>query len=172
MYLNFVSLINVCLDVFLHGFILCRTVLASWTLVTVSFPMLGKFFTIFSSNIFSRPPFFFFFCVIYNSNVCVFNVIPVVSETVLICFNHFSLFFSTVVISTITSYCSFIHSSSLLILLLIPSKCDLHFSYYIVHLCLFFFSSTRSLLNISYIFSIYFSIVKTTMRQERLLNKN
>ena len=63
MYLNSVSLTNVCLDVFLHGFILCGTVLASWTLVTVSFPMLGKFFTIFSSNIFSRPPFFFSFSV-------------------------------------------------------------------------------------------------------------
>ena len=53
------------------------TLFASWTLVTVSFPMLGKFLTIFSSNIFSSPPVFSFFCATYNSNVCVLNVIPV-----------------------------------------------------------------------------------------------
>ena len=94
MYLNFVSLINVCLDVFLHGFILYGTVLASWTLVTVSFTMLGKFFYyIFFKHLLKTPIFFFyFFCATSNSNVCVFNVIPVLSETVLICFNHFSLF--------------------------------------------------------------------------------
>ena len=94
MYLNFVSLINVCLDVFLHGFILYGTVLASWTLVTVSFTMLGKFFLLYFLQTYSQDPhfFFLFFCATSNSNVCVFNVIPVLSETVLICFNHFSLF--------------------------------------------------------------------------------
>ena len=92
MYLNFVSLINVCLDVFLHGFILYGTVLASWTLVTVSFTMLGKFFYYVFFKHLLKTPIFFFFCATSNSNVCVFNVIPVLSETVLICFNHFSLF--------------------------------------------------------------------------------
>ena len=44
-----------CLGVFLLGFILCRTLCASWTWVAISFPMLGKFSTIISSNIFSAP---------------------------------------------------------------------------------------------------------------------
>ena len=49
----FVSLINRCLGVFFLGFILYGTLCASWTWVTVSYPMLGKFSTIISSNIFS-----------------------------------------------------------------------------------------------------------------------
>ena len=140
MYLNFVSLINVCLDVFLHGFILYGTVLASWTLVTVSFTMLGKFFYyVFFKHLLKTPIFFF-------------SVPPLIQMFVYLMLSQYSLrlswfvsiiflysFFSTVVISTITSSCSFIHSSSSLILLLIPSKCDLHSSYYVVHLYLFVF---------------------------------
>ena len=41
--------------VFCLGFILFRTLLVSWTWVTISFPILGKFSTILSSNIFSWP---------------------------------------------------------------------------------------------------------------------
>ena len=53
--LIFVSLINMCLGVFHLGFILFGTLWVSWTWVTVSFPILGKFLTIISSSIFSWP---------------------------------------------------------------------------------------------------------------------
>ena len=46
------SLINMCWHVS-FGVILYESFCASWTWVTISFPMLGKFFTIISSNIFS-----------------------------------------------------------------------------------------------------------------------
>ena len=57
--LVFVSLIIMCLGVFLFGFILYRTLCASWTWLTISFSMLGKFSTIISSKNFSYPFFFF-----------------------------------------------------------------------------------------------------------------
>ena len=53
--LIFVILITVCLSVFLLGFILLGTLCASWTWLTISFPMSGKFSAIISSNIFSGP---------------------------------------------------------------------------------------------------------------------
>ena len=53
--LIFADLITMCLGVFLLGFILYRTRCASWTWVAISFPTLGKFSTIISSNIFSGP---------------------------------------------------------------------------------------------------------------------
>ena len=53
--LIFVNLITVCLGVFLLGFILPGTLCASWTLVAISFHMLGKFSTVISSDIFSGP---------------------------------------------------------------------------------------------------------------------
>ena len=53
--LNFAHLINMCLGMFLLGFILYGTLCASWIWVAVSFPMLGNFSTIVSSNIFSGP---------------------------------------------------------------------------------------------------------------------
>ena len=56
--LVFVSLISMCLGVFLLGFILYRTLCTSWTWLTISFSMLGKFSTIISSKIFSYPFFF------------------------------------------------------------------------------------------------------------------
>ena len=52
--LIFVGVITVCLGAFLE-FILPRTLCASWTWVTVSFPVLGKFSAVVSSNIFSSP---------------------------------------------------------------------------------------------------------------------
>ena len=51
--LIFVSLITICLGVFLPG-ILC----AAWVYLTISFPMLGKFSATISSNIFSGRFFF------------------------------------------------------------------------------------------------------------------
>ena len=56
--LFFVSLINMCLGMFLLGFILYVTLSTSWTWVAISFPLLGNFSTIFSLNIFSDPFFF------------------------------------------------------------------------------------------------------------------
>ena len=58
LYLIFDSLINMCLGMFLLGFILYGTLCSSWTWVGISFPMLGTFSTIISSNIFSVPCFF------------------------------------------------------------------------------------------------------------------
>ena len=56
--LIFANLITMCLGLFLLGFILYGTLCTSWTWVAISFPMLGKFLTIISSNIFSFPFFF------------------------------------------------------------------------------------------------------------------
>ena len=53
--LIFVNLISMCLSVFFLWFILPGTLSASWTWVAISFPMLGKFSTIISSNIFLGP---------------------------------------------------------------------------------------------------------------------
>ena len=56
--LVFVSLISMCLGMFLLGFILYGTLHAPWTRVTISFSMSGKFSTIISSKVFSYPFFF------------------------------------------------------------------------------------------------------------------
>jgi len=56
--LVFVSLISMCLGVFLLGFILYGTVCASWTWLTIYFSMLGKFSNIISSKFFSYSLFF------------------------------------------------------------------------------------------------------------------
>ena len=53
--LIFVSLITMCLDVFLLGFNLPGTLCAFWTYLTISFLMFRKFSAIISSNIFSGP---------------------------------------------------------------------------------------------------------------------
>ena len=51
--LVFVSLISMCLGIFLLGFILYGTLYTSWSLLTISFSILGKFSTFVSSKIFS-----------------------------------------------------------------------------------------------------------------------
>ena len=53
--LIFINLINMCLGMFHLGFILFGTLWVSWTCVTISFPILGKFSAIISSSIFSWP---------------------------------------------------------------------------------------------------------------------
>ena len=123
LYLIFDSFVNMCLGVCLLGFILYGTLYASWSWVTISFPMLGTFSTIISSNIFSDPFFFLFsFWDPYNLNVGAFILVPEVSETVCNLFILFSLFSSAVVIYTILSSRSLIHSSASVILLLITSR--------------------------------------------------
>ena len=53
--LIFVNLINMRLGVFHLGFILYGTLWVSWTWMTISFPILGKFSTIITFSIFSWP---------------------------------------------------------------------------------------------------------------------
>ena len=92
--LIFVNLINMFLGVFCLGFILIGTLWVSCTWVTMSFPILGKFSTIISSSIFSWS---FFLSsssgwASYESIVGAFNIVPEVSEIVLISFNLFFFF--------------------------------------------------------------------------------
>ena len=56
--LVFVSVISICIGMFLLGFALYGILSASWTWLTISFSLLGKFSTIISSKIFSYPFFF------------------------------------------------------------------------------------------------------------------
>ena len=53
--LIFVRLIIMCLGIFLLGFILPGALCASWTWLIISFPMVGTFSVIISSNIVSGP---------------------------------------------------------------------------------------------------------------------
>ena len=121
--------------------------------------MLGKFSTIISSNIFQTLSFSLLLLGPHNSNVGAFSVVPEVSEIV---FNSFSFFFFVLLltdISTVLSSSSLIHSSASVILLWIPSSVFfISVIVVFISVCLFF-SSFRSLLNISYIFSIRASIL-------------
>ena len=93
--LVFVNFINMCLGVFHLGFILFGTLWVSWTWVIISFPILGHFSTIISSSIFSCLfvcLFVFLFWDSYDSNVGAFNIVPAVSEVVLLSFNSFFFF--------------------------------------------------------------------------------
>ena len=153
--LIFVTLITVRLGAFLPGFILPGIHCISWTWVTISFPILGKFSAIISSNIFSCP---FSLSLLlwepYNTNVDVFDIVPEVSETL----HVFSLFFLHSVLwqwfppfffPTHLFYC-FIYSP-------IPSG-----AFFIFIIPLFnwlFFISSSSLLGISCIFSVCASIL-------------
>ena len=83
------SLFNMCLSVFLLGFVLSGTLCASWIWLTISSFFLWKFLTIIASKIFSYPYFLFFFRGPYNSNVAVFIIIPEASETILHSFHSF-----------------------------------------------------------------------------------
>ena len=123
LYLIFDSLINMCLGMFLLGFILYGTHCAPRTWLAISFPILGKFSTIISSNIFSVP---FFFSSSSGSPIIRMLVHLMLSQMSLrlssVLFILFSLFCSAVVISTILSSRSLICSSASVILFLIPSR--------------------------------------------------
>ena len=73
-----------CLSVFLLRFILYGTLCTSWTWVTISFLMLGKFLITVSSNIFSGP-----FSFSSSGTPTIQMLLPEVSETVLISFHSF-----------------------------------------------------------------------------------
>ena len=94
--LIFFNFINMYLGVFRLGFILIGSLWVSWIWVAIFFPILWKFSTIISSSIFSWSFFFvFFFWDSYDLNVGAFNIVPVVSEVVLISFNYFFFLFSS-----------------------------------------------------------------------------
>ena len=115
---------------------------------------------VFNSNLFkyflSPFPFLFFFWDPYNSNVRAFNVVPEFSKTVL---NSFHSFFFILFCGSYFHYFIFQVTypfSVSVILLLVPSR-GFFFSFIVLFIivCLLF-SSSRSLLNVSYIFSILF----------------
>ena len=87
--LLFVSLIIMSLALFLLGFLLYGTLHASWTWLTISFSVLGKFSTVISQNFLTPFLFLFFFWKPYNSNVGVFDIVPDISETILSSFHAF-----------------------------------------------------------------------------------
>ena len=151
--LVFVSLISMCLGVFLPGFILYGILYASWTWLIISFSMLGKFSTIISSKIFLYP---FFFSSSSGTPITRMLVHLILSQRSLrlssVLLILFTLFCSSEVISTILSSSSLIHSSASDILLLIPSRvCLISVIVLFVPVCLFF-NSSRSLLIDSCIF--------------------
>ena len=109
---NIFSLYLIFASMFLHGFILYKTLCTSWTWVTTSFRMLGKFLTLIFKY-FLRP--FLFFWNPYKSNAVAVNVVTEDSETVLISFHSFFFILLCSSISTIPSFSSFIHSSAQLV---------------------------------------------------------
>ena len=138
LYYIFVSFISMCLGVFLLGFILYGTLCASWTWLTTSFSMLGKFKTIISSKIFSYP---LFFSSSSGTPIIQMLVHLILSQRSLrlssVLFSLFTLFCSSKVISTILYSSSLIHCSASDILLLIPSRVFL-ISVIVLFVCLFF----------------------------------
>ena len=102
--LVFVSLINMCLGMFLFGFILYGTLCASWTWLTISFSMVGKFPTIISSKIFSYP---FFFSSSSGTHIIQMLVSLILLQRFLrlssVLFILFTLFCSSEVVYTILS---------------------------------------------------------------------
>ena len=136
--LIFVNLINMCLGVFHLGFILFGT---------LGFLDLGVYFLSHFRDVFiyyllkyflMAFLFVFFFWDSYDLNIGAFNIVPEVSEVVLISFNSF---FSVSFISTILSSTSLILSSASIILLLVLSRVFFYLIYCIIHyiLTLFYF---------------------------------
>ena len=117
----------------------------SWIWLTVYFPTLENISAIISSNIFSGPFSLFFSWDPYHVIV---HLMFSQKSYRLFSFFFLILFCSS---STILPSKSLIYSSVSIILLLFLSS--VVFIYFIVHLCLVF-SSSRSLLNISCIFSV------------------
>ena len=89
--LIFVNLINMCLGVFLLGFILFGTL---WVFLDLGDYFLPHFREVFKYYLkyFLMVFLFVFLCDSYDSNVGAFNIVPEVSELVLISFNSFFFF--------------------------------------------------------------------------------
>ena len=120
--LIFVNLINMCLGVFHLGFILFGT-LGFLDLGGYFLPHFRKVFNYYLLKYFLTAFLFVFFWDSYDSNVGAFNIVPEVSEVVLISFNSFFSFsLSASFISTILSSTSLILSSAYVVLLLVPSR--------------------------------------------------
>ena len=121
--LVFVSLISMCLGVFLLGFILYGTLCTFWTWLNFSSSMLGKFSTYNLLKIFLIPFLFLFF---FWDPIIWMQVHLILSQRSLrlssVLFILFTLFCSSAVISTILSSSSLIRSSASDILLLILSR--------------------------------------------------
>ena len=89
--LSFVRLISMCLSMFLLGFIMLGTLCASWTWIDY---FLSHVEEIFDYNLFKDFLrlflFLFFFWYPYNLNVGAFNIVPDLSEILVISFHSFS----------------------------------------------------------------------------------
>ena len=119
--LIFFYLINMCLGIFRLGFILFGTLWVSWTWVAILLTHFREVFNYYFLKYFRMPLLFvFFFWDSYDLNVGAFNVVPEVSEGVLISFNSF--FLSASFISTILSSTLLILSAFSVILLSVPSR--------------------------------------------------
>ena len=150
----FVSLINVCLGVFHLGFILFGTLWVSWTWVIISFPILGKVPTIFSSSIFLCP----FFLSSSGTTMIQMLVHLTLSQKSLRFYSFILIFFlSTSFIFIILASTSLILSSASVILLLIHFRVLLISVIALFIIDQLFFIFSRFLLNISCIFSILVS---------------
>ena len=116
LYLIFVSLINMCLGVFLLGYTPVWDCLHFLDLLDFFLSHVREVSSYYLFKYFIRPfLFFFFFWDPYNLNVCMFNVVPEISERLSsFLFILFSLFCSMAEISTILSSRSLICSLPLL----------------------------------------------------------
>ena len=112
--LIFVSLINMCLGMFLLECMLYGTLCSSWTWVSVSFPMLGKFSAYSLFNYFLGP----FVSFPSETPIMWMLVCLMLSQR----FLRLASFLLMAVISNHLSFRSLIHSSASFILLLIPSS--------------------------------------------------
>ena len=147
----FVNLINMYLGVFCLGFILFGTL---WTWVTISIPIVGKFSTIISSSILSWP---FFLSFSGTPMIGMLECLTLSQKSLMLSsflLIHFSFSLSASFISTIISSTSLILSSASVIPLLVLSRVLLISVIAFFHYWLNIFISSRSLLNISCIFSI------------------
>ena len=141
-----------CLDLFLLGFILYVALWASWTWVAISFPILGNFSTIISSNIFSCPfllsssgiPVILNVGCLMLSQRCLrpSSLLLILFFFMVFCFSYFHqcIFQLTYLFLPQLLYCWF-------------PPVYFYSQLFIVHYCLFF-NSSRSSLNISYILLI------------------